>query len=112
MSTASSNDRPVNWEEVEKSEDFQTLKNEHRSFVIPLSIAFIVWYFAYVLLAAFAPSVMAIPVFGNVNLGFVLGLAQFVTTFAITGWYVKRANKVHDPLAEKIYQQIEGGAHR
>jgi uncharacterized membrane protein (DUF485 family) len=42
-----------------------------------------------------------------------LGLGQFVTTFVITAWYVNHANKVHDPLAEKIYDTIEnGGEHK
>jgi len=107
-----SNQKDVNWGEVEKSEDFKTLRNEHRSFVLPLSAAFLVWYFAYVLLAAYVPTLMATPVFGNVNLGLLLGLAQFITTWAITMWYVKRANKVHDPLAKKVYAQIENGDHK
>ena len=102
----------VNWGEVEKSEDFKTLRNEHRSFVLPLSAAFLVWYFAYVLLAAYMPTFMATPVFGDVNLGLILGLAQFITTWAITMWYVNRANKVHDPLAKKVYDQIENGDHK
>ena len=108
----SSNQKEVNWGEVEQSEDFKTLRSEHRSFVLPLSLAFLVWYFAYVLLAAYQPTLMATPVFGNVNLGLILGLAQFATTWAITMWYVNRANKVHDPLAKKVYAQIENGDHK
>ena len=102
----------VNWGEVEKSEDFQTLRNEHRSFVLPLSAAFLVWYFVYVLLAAYAPTFMAQPVIGSVNMGLILGFAQFITTWAITMWYVKRANNVHDPLAKKVYSKIEAGDHK
>jgi uncharacterized membrane protein (DUF485 family) len=102
----------VNWGEVEKSEDFTTLKNEHRSFVLPLSAAFLIWYFAYVLLAAYLPKFMATPVFGFVNMGLILGFGQFITTWAITMWYVSRANKVHDPLAKKVYEQIENGDHK
>lgn len=100
---------PVDWEEVERSGDFQELRRNHRRFVFPLSAAFIVWYFGYVLLAAYAKDFMATPVVGSVNVGLLLGLGQFVTTFAITAWYVSFANKRHDPLAEKIYAKIENG---
>ena len=109
---ASDSKNDVNWGEVEKSEDFKTLRSEHRSFVLPLSAAFMVWYFAYVLMAAYVPKLMATPVIGNINLGLVFGLAQFITTWAITMWYVRRANKVHDPLAKKVYAQIENGDHK
>jgi len=102
----------VDWGKVEKSEDFHTLRNEHRSFVLPLSAAFIIWYFIYVLLAAYAPAFMATSVIGEINIGLILGLAQFITTWAITMWYVKRANTVHDPLAKKVYSQIEAGDHK
>ena len=51
------------------------------------------WYFAYVLLAGYAHDFMATPVFGSVNVGMLLGLAQFVTTFAMTTWYVRYANR-------------------
>ena len=99
----------VDWEEVERSEDFTKLRNNHRRFVFPLSAAFLVWYFGYVLLAAYAKEFMATPVFGSINVGLLLGLGQFVSTFAITAWYVSFANKRHDPLAEKIYSKIEKG---
>jgi uncharacterized membrane protein (DUF485 family) len=62
---------------------------------------------AYVLLASYARGFMAIKVFGNINVGLIIGLLQFVSTFAITTIYVRYANKHLDPAAEKIRQQIE-----
>lgn len=105
----SSNRTSVNWEEVEQSGDFQKLRKSHRRFVFPLTVAFMVWYFGYVLLAAYAKDFMSIPVIGSINIGLLLGLGQFVSTFAITALYVSFANKRHDPLAEKIYLEIESG---
>ncbi|MEN3266967.1 MAG: hypothetical protein V7646_3861 [Pseudonocardia sp.] len=72
-----------------------------------MSIAFLAWYLAYVLLASYAPGFMAIKVFGNINVGLIIGLLQFVSTFAITTIYVRYADKHLDPAAEKIRQQIE-----
>jgi uncharacterized membrane protein (DUF485 family) len=95
------------FEEVERSEPFVRLKKRHRSFVFPLAVAFLLWYFAYVLLADYAHEFMSTRVFGNINVGLLLGLGQFVTTFAITTWYVSYANRRLDPLAEEIRAGLE-----
>ena len=97
---------------VEDSPRFRELKREHRSFVFPVAVAFLVWYFAYVLLADYAHEFMSTPVFGNVNVGILLGLGQFVTTFAITTWYVHRANARFDPIAAEIRADLEGREQR
>ena len=51
---------------------------------------------------------MAIKLFGNINVGLVLGLGQFVSTFAITIIYVRWADREFDPTAERLRAQIEG----
>lgn len=43
---------------VEESSRFKSLKRTQRSFIFPLAAFFLIWYFAYVLLAAFAPEFM------------------------------------------------------
>lgn len=107
MSNAAPSTTPEVFTEIERSDDFRRLKKKHRSFVLPVAVLFLVWYFAYVLLADYAHDFMATPVFGNINVGLLLGLGQFVTTFAITTWYVMYANRNLDPLAEKIRDQYE-----
>ncbi|GAB3521917.1 DUF485 domain-containing protein [Arthrobacter monumenti] len=97
----------VDFEEVQKSEQFQTLRKRHRSFVFPMAVAFLLWYFLYVLLADYAHEFMSTPVFGNINVGLVLGLLQFVTTFGITMWYVSYANKRLDPIAAEMRRDLE-----
>lgn len=100
----------TDFQSTEQSERFQTLKKRHRGFVFPVAIGFLIWYFAYVLLAAYAKDFMATPVFGNVNVGLLFGLGQFVTTFAITTAYVIYANRRIDPLADEIRGELEGGS--
>lgn len=97
----------IDYVAVEESPEFVDLQHRHRRFVFPVVAAALVWYFAFVLLAAFAPQVMAIPVFGFVNLGLILGLAQFVTTFGITMWYVSFANRRLDPAAAQLRTELE-----
>ena len=56
---------------------------------------------------------MSIPVWGNINIGLILGLGQFVATFAITTWYVWYvwyvwyANRKLDPMADEIRAERE-----
>jgi uncharacterized membrane protein (DUF485 family) len=92
---------------VQKAEKFQTLRSTHRKFVFPMTVVFLLWYLGFVVVAAFLPEVMAIQVLGNINLGIVLGLAQFVTTFIITGAYVAYANRKIDPLAADLREEME-----
>lgn len=96
------------YEQMQATPEFAELRRKLRRFVFPMSAAFLIWYLLYVLLASFAPAFMAIPVAGNINVGLVIGLLQFVTTFVITTLYVRYADRHLDPAAEKIRHQIEG----
>lgn len=88
--------------------EFQELRANLRRFIFPMTAFFLIWYLTYVVLGAFAHDFMATPVFGNINVGLLLGLGQFVTTFLITGIYVRFANRELDPRAEAIRHELEG----
>ena len=94
--------------EVQASPEFQELRNRLRRFVFPMTAIFLIWYAVYVLLGAFAHDFMAIQVFGNINVGLLIGLGQFLTTFLITGLYVRFANRELDPRATAIREELEG----
>ncbi|MEV4900566.1 DUF485 domain-containing protein [Citricoccus sp. NPDC055426] len=97
----------VDFQAVQATDQFQGLRRTHRSFVFPWTVVFIVWYFLYVILAAYAPGFMSIKVIGNINLGLLIGLLQFVSTFVITGLYVAFANRKLDPQATAIREELE-----
>lgn len=94
--------------DMQESPEFQELRTRLRRFVFPVTAFFLAWYALYVLLATYATDFMATKVFGNVNLGLLLGLAQFVTTFVITGVYVKFAGRELDPRSAAIREELEG----
>ncbi len=96
--------------ETQASPEFQELRTRLRRFVFPMTAFFLLWYALYVLLGAFAHDFMATQVFGNVNVGLLIGLGQFVTTFVITGLYVRFANRELDPRATAIREKLEGTA--
>ncbi|GEB53696.1 hypothetical protein SCA03_62470 [Streptomyces cacaoi] len=93
--------------EVQRSAEFGELRRSYRSFVFPLTVAFIVWYLLYVLLSNYAGGFMAIKVAGNVNVALVFGLAQFVTTFLIAWWYSRFAASKLDPRSTAIKNRLE-----
>src|SRR5699024_11847222 len=93
---------------MQSSPEFQELRSKFRSFVFPLTVAFLIWYFLYVLLAVYATGFMGTKVFGNITWGLIIGLAQFVTTFLITWVYIRFANNQIDPRAEAIRDELEG----
>ena len=95
---------------VQASPEFQELRNRLRRFVFPMTAVFLIWYFAYVMLGAFAHDFMATKVWGNINIGILIGLGQFVTTFVITFIYVRFANRELDPRAKAIRDELEGRA--
>jgi uncharacterized membrane protein (DUF485 family) len=99
---------PEQFQAVQQSEDFSRLRRSFRGFAIPMTIAFLVWYFAYVLLSTYAEGLMATPVLGNLNLGLLLGISQFVMTFLITWLYIRHANRSLDPISQKLRDELEG----
>jgi uncharacterized membrane protein (DUF485 family) len=96
--------------EIQASPEFQELRRRLRRFVFPMSALFLIWYATYVVLGAFAHDFMATKAWGNINVGLLIGLGQFLTTFVITGIYVGFANRELDPRAEAIRTQFERGA--
>src|SRR5699024_7454299 len=109
-STASRAPSPTaaEYQRIQESDDFTQLRSNFRAFSIPMTVAFMVWYFSYVLMSAFATDIMSTPVLGTLNIGLVWGLGQFVTTFLITWLYVRRSRVKLDPLATKIQHELEG----
>lgn len=93
---------------MQASPEFQELRTRLRRFVFPMTAFFLLWYALYVALGAFAHDFMAIRVFGNINVGLLIGLGQFLTTFVITGLYVRFANRELDPRATAIREELEG----
>lgn len=94
---------------VQQSPEFAELRRKFRGFVFPVTAFFLAWYFLYVLLSIYAPDFMGTKVFGNINIGILMGLGQFVTTFAITFWYARWAGREFDPKADAIGATLAEG---
>ena len=101
--------------QVQRSDAFQEVRARYRRFVVPMSVAFLVWYLAYVVAATTAPALMARPLAGAVNVAMVAGLAQFLTTFLLTWAYARHARLRRDRAALDLRwdtQEMTRGAGR
>ena len=98
---------PEEYEQAQASPEFMELKKRFRAFAFPMTVAFLSWYLLVVLLSTYAHDFMSTKVFGNINVGLIFGLLQFVSTFVITHLYVSHANKKTDPIADEMRERLE-----
>jgi uncharacterized membrane protein (DUF485 family) len=99
----------ASYQEIQAAPEFQQLKRSLRRFVFPMTVAFLAWYLLYVLMSAYARGFMGHQLLGNINVAYVFGLLQFVSTFVIAWIYARYADKHLDPLADTLRAEIEGG---
>jgi len=93
--------QPIDWEAIERTPEFQELVDKRRSFVLPATIFFLSWYMGFILLTAYASGFMSERVYQGLTVGYVLALTQFLMVLVLGLMYLKRSEKVYDPLAEK-----------
>ncbi|SDY76303.1 Uncharacterized membrane protein, DUF485 family [Modestobacter sp. DSM 44400] len=98
---------PEEYREAQNSPEFTELRRRFRSFAVPMTVAFLAWYLLYVLLSSYAHDLMSTRVFGNVNVGLLFGLLQFVSTFLITQLYVRHSTRSTDPIADEMRERLE-----
>jgi uncharacterized membrane protein (DUF485 family) len=102
--------RTIDWEAIERSDDFRTLARSRRRFAwtwgsIGTGIGAL-----YVVLAGVAPDLMGTKLFGDMSLGFAGGVGLILLTWAITLAYMRRSNSVWGPLEERIRARVQGDA--
>ena len=103
----------VDWDAAANSPEFKELITQKRRFVVPATIFFLTWYFGFIILAGVAPDFMGEKVIEGVTIGYIFALSQFIMVWVLAAMYLRRADKVFDPLAEKAAAKaIEAGAAR
>lgn len=95
----------IDWEAIERTPEFQELVKKRRSFVIPGTIFFLVWYMGFILLTAYAEDFMSERVYEGLTVGYCLALTQFLMVLVLGIMYLRRSDKVYDPLAAKAIEK-------
>jgi uncharacterized membrane protein (DUF485 family) len=95
----------IDWEAAERSPEFKELVQKRRSFVIPALAFVFVWYFGFIALAGYAPDFMGESIYEGFTVGYALALTQFVMTWVLGWLYLRRADRVFDPLARRASER-------
>jgi uncharacterized membrane protein (DUF485 family) len=92
----------IDWVAAERSPEFRELIKRKRAFVVPATIFFLAWYFGFIILAGYAPDFMGEEfITDGLTVGYALALTQFLMTWGLGWWYLRKADRVFDPLAER-----------
>jgi uncharacterized membrane protein (DUF485 family) len=104
----------IDWEAAERSPEFQELVKKRRSFVVPATIFFLAWYFGFIILAGYAEDFMGREFIADgITVGYALALSQFLMVWGLGWLYLRRADRVFDPLAKRAAKralEAAGGA--
>lgn len=96
---------------VSESEQFRELRGTFRKFAFPLSFAFLAWFLFYIVTATYAHDFVSTKLYGAINVGMVLGLAQFATTALVTWIYVHFADNTLDPATAALRDSMTDSSH-
>jgi uncharacterized membrane protein (DUF485 family) len=102
----------VDWEEIERSPEFQELVKRRKAFVLPGTIFYLSWYMGFILLVAYAEDFMASRVYEGLTVGYCLALTQFVMVVVLGLLYLRKSENEFDPLAAKAIAKYEGHPQR
>jgi uncharacterized membrane protein (DUF485 family) len=102
----------VDWEEIERSPEFQELVKRRKAFVLPGTIFYLSWYMGFILLVAYAEDFMARRVYEGLTVGYCLALTQFVMVLVLGLLYLRKSDREFDPLAEKAIAKYTGQRER
>lgn len=94
--------------DVAASDEYQRLRSRFRNFAFPMTIAGLSAYLVFVILSIYAVDFMSTPFLGlqGINVGLVIGIAQFVIVWVWTAIYVNYSNNKLDPLANEIKERL------
>jgi uncharacterized membrane protein (DUF485 family) len=102
MAGGSDHHPEIDWEAAERSPEFRELIKRKRAFVVPATIFFLAWYFGFIILAGYAPDFMGREfITDGLTVGYALALTQFLMVWGLGWWYLRKADREFDPLAER-----------
>ena len=91
------------YQKIEQDPNYQELVRRRSSLGWTLSLIILIIYFGFILLVAYAPKFLGMPLgAGVMTIGIPIGLFVIVSAFLLTGIYVSKANSKYDPLIRRI----------
>lgn len=98
---------PAAYAKIRSNPKFVELVQQRNRLARTLTLAMFAFYFGFILLVAFAPGFLGIPLTsgGVTTIGIPVGLVVIVSAFVLTGIYVAKANTTFDNLNRQILEE-------
>lgn len=93
----------LDYSKIVGTPSFQRLLSTKRSFILPMSLFFLAFYFTLPVLTAYT-NVLNERAIGDVSWAWVFAFAQFIMTWSFCGIYSRKAKKF-DQMAEEIIEE-------
>lgn len=95
------------YQKIRMNPKFQTEMAKRRRFAWTLAIIVLVTFYSFILVVAFAPKVLHVPITpgSTTSIGVPIGVGLIVFLWLLTGYYVRRANREFNDINKEI---IEG----
>jgi uncharacterized membrane protein (DUF485 family) len=104
-SSGSTHHPEIDWDAAAQSPEFKELVQKRRSFVYPVLAFVFVWYFGFIALAGYAPDFMGERLIEGFTVGYAIALTQFLMTWFLGWLYLRRSDRVFDPLARRAAER-------
>jgi uncharacterized membrane protein (DUF485 family) len=97
---------PQRLSRVSNDPRFRELVARRSRFAWTLTVVMLAIYYGFILIIAFAPSVLGTPVAPGAvtTIGIPVGILIIIAAFVLTGIYVRRANAEFDALNQQIVE--------
>ena len=95
----------IDWQATVRTPEFQELVRAKRRFVIPATAFFLAWFIGFILLAGYAEDFMGSSIYEGFTVGYALALSQFVMTWTMCAWYLRKADREWDPLEKRARER-------
>ena len=103
--TADEDADATDWDRVAAQPEFKELLASKRRFIVPMTVFFVVYYFALPVLVGYAPRLMETRVLG-LNVAYLFALSQFVMAWAVAALYVRAAGG-WDETARRVIGRLD-----
>ncbi|WP_443970218.1 DUF485 domain-containing protein [Sphingobium sp. CR28] len=92
--------------DLASDERYHALVRRRSRFAWGLSAVMLAIFFGYILLIAFRRDILAMPIGGGVtSLGIPVGIGVILAGIALTGVYVRKANREFDPAFDALRRE-------
>jgi uncharacterized membrane protein (DUF485 family) len=95
------------YERIRNNPKFKQLIEARNRLALQLSVAMLVIYYGFIVLVAFAPGFLGIPLGGVTTIGIPIGILVIISAFVLTGIYVSKANTTFDRLNNEILREVK-----